>query len=198
MCKVQGVDAELVQSSDSDLPFRVGWEKILSKYFKRLPAGFTSNYFFEFCDGLVTYRHLITTPDAQAVTFRLVDDPVATRKLIINELFRVRLLKSAELVKMRLSPNPGIILKKSKLKSLSKKYMSIPKQFRSYYPSIEDLTDDEGSEEGKEIVPNKVKKRKFKQKLAPGVPTKRRKPGRPMKCSAPVDTPSSLSYFKLE
>ena len=71
------------------------------------------------------------------------------------------------------------------------------REARRYYPSVKDLTDDEESEEGKEKASRKMRKTKLKQKLAPGVPTNRRKSGLPKKRQNPVDTLGILSYFRL-
>ena len=72
---------------------------------------------------------------------------------------------------------------------------AIPVQFRSYFPDVSELKvdDDEVANEPEVLKP---KKRKRKQKIAPGsqAPKKKRKgPGRPKKLQAPI--PASYRFF---
>ena len=134
MDNVLGVNAKFLRGNDSDLPFRIGWGSFLAKYFRKMPPGYTSNYFFEFSGGSVTMRRLTSTPDAEATTVILCDDPVRVRNLILIDLFGTSKVEDAKLCLIRLPKHEGVKLKKSKLKSLSKKYFSIPERARNYYP----------------------------------------------------------------
>jgi hypothetical protein len=96
---------------------------------------------------------------------------------------------------MRLPKTKTINLTKSKLKSLAKKYSTIPPEHQSYYPDITDYEEDSEEEEEEENEQEPVNKRKkTKKKAAPGARTV----GRPKK-SAEVDgtQPSLLRFWKV-
>ena len=48
---VKSVSASYLKPNDADFPFHSGWGSFLAKHVDRMPAGYTSNYFFEFRDG---------------------------------------------------------------------------------------------------------------------------------------------------
>ena len=97
--------------------------------------------------------------------------------------------------RLTLQRHSGVELKKSKLCSLARKYFSIPKQYRKYYPDVSDLV--------KELklgdVPPALGGLKRKGGMKKDVRVKRRKVGRPSKDEEPVGsvpgTPSILTYF---
>jgi len=64
---INRVGATFVDHRDSRRPCFIGWSALLKKYFKQLPAGYTSNYFFEIDEGHVTMRHLCSTAESAAV-----------------------------------------------------------------------------------------------------------------------------------
>ena len=130
---VKGINAEWLRSTDTDRPFRVGWGAILDKYFKDLPTGYTSFYFFEFTKGFLTYRRLATSPDSGAVTVRLVDLSTGAKDKLLSELFGKNSTSKLQMADLTLPMNPGKILTDSKLKSLSEKYFSIPECNLKYY-----------------------------------------------------------------
>ena len=132
--KVKSVYPEFLQKTDQDKPFRVNWAVKLSKYFAKMPSGFTSYYFFEFTNGYVTYRRLANSPGEEALTHKLIDLTNGTRELILMDLFGTTDIDKIGFRDLTLPVHPGIDLKEAKLKSLSKKYFSIPKDFLDYYP----------------------------------------------------------------
>lgn len=194
------VHAEVLKANDSDFPFRVGWSSFLSKYFRKLPTGYTSSYVFEFSKGVLTMRTLCTTPDELAVRIDLLKSTVdyeQTRKTIIKDLFGCEDLANVTMLQLTLPKNQGVELKKSKLKSLAKKYFSIPQKFRNYYPDV--------TTEIKQLQKDKLKpevvggKRKREDKLMNNN-KKKRKVGRP-KIVKPLrsvtNTPSILTFFSV-
>ncbi|CAM6105554.1 unnamed protein product [Calypogeia fissa] len=62
---VKGVCAKFLDHRDPKRPFFINWEKILDKYFKSMPPRFTGYYFYEFDEGIVTMRHLATSPETE-------------------------------------------------------------------------------------------------------------------------------------
>ena len=90
MNKTPSVQAEVLKGDDSDFPFRVGWESFLSKYFRKLPSGYTSNYVFDFTKGVLTMRPLCTSPDSAIKRVNLLKGAVDYEQLsvaIIKDLF---------------------------------------------------------------------------------------------------------------
>ena len=100
-----------MRSNDSDCPFRVGWGAILDKFFKDLPDGYTFYYFFEFTNGYLTYRHLATTADSDAITVKLCDHTATLKEEILLELFGRRSLTGLEMKDLTLPTNTGKTLK---------------------------------------------------------------------------------------
>ena len=69
---------------------------------------------------------------------------------------------------LRLPKFPGSPLKPKKIKSLAKKYFSIPVQFRGYYPDAPDVDETEEADEGLAPEAKKVVRRKKAAKRVPG------------------------------
>ena len=137
--RVKGVQAEWLQPDDFDKPFRVDWCSILDKFFKNLPARYTFNYFFEFSNGVVSYRPLANSPNHEATTVRLLNITPTTRAEIMMELFGSVDKTSQNMRNLSLPTHTGNALTKTKLKSLYKKYFSIPKKYLKYYPNVDHL-----------------------------------------------------------
>lgn len=87
--KVKSVHDVFLDRNTDSRPFFIGWETLLSKYFIAPPAGYTSNYLFEFDQGICSARKTINTPDEDATTFAMIDPSNfgAIRKAFIAELF---------------------------------------------------------------------------------------------------------------
>ena len=107
----------------------------MSKYFKKMPSGYTENYFYEFSKGCVTFRRLGTTPNEEATTLQLARNIPELRERILRDLFT----RSDDLMKLTMADvvlptHPGRPIKKSRIKSLAAKYFSIPEKYLQYYP----------------------------------------------------------------
>ncbi len=87
-------------------------------------------------------RHLVSTPDNEAVQFLMLflENIDSVRQAILFDLLRSGVksiddITSVDMVKL-LRVKLKEQLTNKKLKSLSKKYFSIPPEVLSYYPSI--------------------------------------------------------------
>ena len=157
-----------------------------------MPGGYTANYFFEFRGGYVTFRELGSTPDAESKTILLAKPIPDLRERILIDLFGKTDLQQLRLQDLTLPVNPGRELTKAKLKSLAKKYFSIPKRFLKYYPEVV-LTEEE-----KKSVESKQKKRAIKRIAKGGRQTtvvKKRRVGRPRKPVEIVPGIQSITKF---
>ena len=190
--KVKSVYPEFLEESDQDKPFRVNWAVKLSKYFVKMPSGFTFYYFFEFSNGYVTYRRLANSPDEEALTHKLIDLTNDTRDLILIDLFGTTDIDKIGFRDLTLPAHPGIKLKEAKLKSLSKKYFSIPQEFLDYYPKYKGKVPS---------VPKPVIKKKLKRKRDSNqnVNILKRRVGRPKKLPVIVTGMNSITqYFRTQ
>ena len=197
----KSVKAEFLDHNDPKRPFFVGWSALLDKYFKKMPPGFTFNYYFEFVNGNCTMKKLTTTPDEEAIVFNMVKgDPGLVRKAILQDLFGSDKLEDMRLDNVQLARHAGNVLKPKKLKSLSQKYFSIPDQYLGYYPNLpEGYIENDDEKEQEEHIEVTLKQRKTKRKVAGAVVTtvsKKPKVGRPKKPVVPVANQTSiLEYF---
>ena len=171
---ISSVNAVYLQGNDADFPFRAGWGEKLSKWFKRLPDGYTSCYFFEFSKGYCTYRHLATTPDSEAHTVHIYDHTEAFKKRVMVDFFSCSPPRVPKMKDLTLPRNPGCSLPKTKLVSLAKKYFSISVKYRPFYPEVLVEEAQKVQDSGKK----RAKKRKNKAGKTP-VSIKKRKVGRP-------------------
>ena len=135
MCQnVATVHAEHLQGTDADFPFKIGWGEKLAKYFKKLPDGYTNSYFLEFSQGYCTFRRLASTPDSEAHTVHVFDCSGALKKRVMVDFFGCVEPRQPKMIDLTLPKHPGRILATTKLKSLAKKFFSIPVKYRSFYP----------------------------------------------------------------
>ena len=91
---------------------------------------------------------------------------------------------------LTLPAHPGVTLKDAKMKSLSKKYFSIPQEILDYYPKYKG----KGS-----FIPNPVIKKKIKRKRDSNenVNILKRRVGRPKKLPVIVTAMNSITkYFR--
>lgn len=189
--------------NDPSVPFFVGWEQVLNKYFSNLPAGFTFSFFFEFSGNKVVIRHLCSTPDEEAFEFTMCSNPELVRKAILKDLFGGKDLKQVSVEDIRLARHQGNKVLPKKLKSLSKKYFSIPSEFLSYYPDVaacdSESDEEENDAEVEESVKSKNKKQSKKKKKNEESTqlTGLKGPGRPKKAKiVDASQPSILKFFK--
>jgi hypothetical protein len=101
-----------------------------------MPPNYTGNYFFEIDQGIVSMRHLINTPDNEAVQFPMLlpENIDSVRQAILFDLFGSGVKSIDDITSIDMVKLPRVELKeqltKKKLKSLSKKYfLSLPKYF---------------------------------------------------------------------
>jgi hypothetical protein len=161
-----------------------------------MPAGFTSYYVFEFFEGKVKVQPLVTSPDSDSFIHVLTDNPTTTAKAMNKDLWGTTDLNEASLSSIKLPRAETIQLKDKKMKSLAKKYHSIPPSYRSYYPACDDAVvenSDEEDEEECEVVPPTKHKKNNLPKVAPGA----RVLGRPKKCQAVDSSQPSILRFMV-
>jgi hypothetical protein len=138
MNETASVNAEFLDHRKEERPFYCGWELLLAKYYRRMPDGYTANYFFEIDRGNVTMRHLVTTSEQEAVQFSLIanGDPLAIRDAFLVDLLGNEYdLAMATMKDIRLQHQPLLPMTMKKTKSLALKYFSIPSEYLSYYPA---------------------------------------------------------------
>lgn len=199
---VRSVKAEFLNHTDADRPFYTGWEPLLSKYIKKMSPQYTKNYFFEIDSGICTMRHLCSTPDAESTTIALVhpENVSGVRRALVKELWGdgIKSLENVSITALKLARTPNITLTNKKMKSLAKKYFSIPPEFLSYYPAV--ATDLRALSEDEDKLPARShKKNKWyddvRLKVATGV-TPPKMVGRPKKQARAVpNQPSILTFF---
>ena len=126
---------------------RIGWDDFLNKYFQNLPGGFTASYFFEFENGYLNYRHFTSTPDSASVAISFCQNQQLLRDVIAQQLFGSLVREEWSMATLSLPYHPGNIMDAKKLKSLRKKYFSIPLDQLPYYPTIPAELSDNSEEE---------------------------------------------------
>ena len=187
---VRGIKAEWLRPNDHDQPFRINWEAALNKYFKHLPSGYTSNFFYEFSQGYCTFRRLANTPDNEAVSIKLTKPIPELRKQILQDLFIETDLKKVKMVNLLLPKHPGRPITQKKIKSLGKKYFSIPEKYLKYYPPLP--VPDKGIV-GKEESKNSQKRNLSGDLRSSG--QKKRRVGRPKKQAGMIAGLQSVTKF---
>jgi hypothetical protein len=118
-----------------------------------MPPNYTGNYFFEIDQGIVSMCHLVSTPNNEAVQFPMLlpENIDSVRQAILFDLFgsgvkSIDDVTSVDMVKL-LRVELKEQLTNKKLKSLSKKYFSIPPEVLSYYPSVPEGLSDSSEDE---------------------------------------------------
>ncbi len=150
---IKSVSVEFLDHQSSQRPFFGDWTFLLKKYFKSMPPNYTGNYFFEIDQGIVSMRHFVSTPDNEAVQFLMLlpENIVYVRQAILFDLFGSGVKSIDDVTSVDMVMLPRVELKEQltnkKLKSLSKKYFSIPPEVLSYYPSIPEGLSDSSEDE---------------------------------------------------
>ena len=187
MNKVKSVSADFINHNRADRRESfTGWDTFLNKYMNKMPTGFTANYIFKCVQGTVTMKHLYTSKEE--VTVRLVENMESTGRAMLRKILGTE-SKEVSVQDICLLIHPVQELKKSKLKSLAKKYGCIPKEYLLYYPQPPEATSSdketnkdvdrtEGEPSDKGAKKHKASKRKLFDVHTPGVP-KKKKRGRP-------------------
>jgi hypothetical protein len=144
--EVKSVNAEFKGHAEENRYFHTSWNSVLSKYLKKLPNGFTSNYSFEFFNGKCIMRTLcsLESPGLEAT---LASYPQRAGKAILKDLFGTDVLQNITMTRLCLPQHPGSVLNDKKLESLSKKYMSIPEKYIPFYPKEREVAAGVNAEE---------------------------------------------------
>jgi hypothetical protein len=118
-----------------------------------MPPNYTGNYFFEIDQGIVSMRHLVSTPNNEVIQFPmlLLKNIDYVRQAILFDLFGSGVKSIDDVTMVDMVKLPCVELREQltnkKLKSLSKKYFSIPPEVLSYYPSIPEGLSDSSEDE---------------------------------------------------
>ncbi|ETK94676.1 hypothetical protein L915_02315 [Phytophthora nicotianae] len=109
-----------------------------------MTSGYTENYFFEIDGGIVSMKHLVTTPDEDVQRHSLIGcgDAGTIRRAFLRDLFGRCDLDSATARDVTLPRQPLLSLPTRKLTSLSLKYFSIPAQYLDYFPPIQEAIEE--------------------------------------------------------
>jgi hypothetical protein len=198
---IKFVSAEFLVHQSSRQPFFGDWTSLLKKYFKSMPLNYTGNYFFEIDQGLVSMRHLVSTPNNEAVQFPMLlpENIDSIRQVILFYLFgsgvkSVDDVTSIDMVKL-LRVELKEQLTNKRLKSLSKKYFSIPPEVLSYYPFVSEGLSDSSEDEDVAATQSRSKSAHVApSKKAVGV--EKPKVGRPQK-NASGTVPGQLSLLSF-
>ena len=194
---MKSVYPELLRNTKTSSPCRSGWGLVLSKFIKKMPTGYTKNYFFAIEDGVVSFKHIATTSDTAACNFTIFEDIEETRKNVLTALFGHFNLKHLEWHQLALPLCSPKKLTRKKLVSLGKKYPTIPAEYLKHYPSLsaeirgiiakEDEEKDELQRIKKTISKKRKRKPSAKKPKSELKKEKRARPGRPKKVKpAPV------------
>ena len=174
----KNLNADFLMTNVEDKPFRVGWGAKFDKYSKELLTRYTNYFLFEFPNGYVTYRLLATSPEEDSLTQKLIKITSETSSIILNDFFGTDDTIRLGMRDVLLPCNPGKKLSLKKIKSLFKKYFSVPKLYIDYYPEY----DFEGSEHD---ISHLVKVNKRKRPINALRNKSKRRVGRPRKLPAP-------------
>jgi hypothetical protein len=175
---VKSIRASHIQHSDPRRPCYTGWKPVLDKYLRDFPPLFTQFYVFEFYDGKVRMQPLTTSSPEESMEHILCANPVAVGKALNSVLLGSESVDHVTPDKIRLERTPIIPLDASKVKSLHKKYETIPVEHLWYYPDPV-VDNEQGLDEDKDAQSQHQPKkpRTVTKPVAPGA----RRVGRPLK-----------------
>jgi hypothetical protein len=111
------------------------WEGTLSKYFTKLPVGFTSFFYFEVSDGRCVYKYTGDSEDSSVHAF--TRNAEWARSGLLRDIFGLPPTATlADILKapLKLPVLPPRELNEKKVESLANKYPTIPRKYQSYYP----------------------------------------------------------------
>jgi hypothetical protein len=188
---IKDVSTKFVSHEDDGRPCWDGFLELWNKYFFDMPPLFTTYYVFEFYEGKVRIQPLVTSEESEAFIHVLCENPKETLKAINKDLWGAESFDDLTLSSIKLPKTETRTLKNKKLKSLSKKYATIPNIFLDYYPEIDESALDSDDEEEE---PSQQTNKQIKRTRRPIAGT--RPPGRP-KNTTPVDhsQPSILNFL---
>ncbi|CAM6093255.1 unnamed protein product [Calypogeia fissa] len=147
-------------------------------------------------------RHLATSPETEQVCVPLIIPGSAgsIRSVLLKELFGVSAvgdLTTDCINRLKLARHPGLLLTQKKIKSISKKYFSIPVEYLSYYPvvadgvSCDDDDEDEVEDTQARILTTVTKRKSLRNIDAVGAC----KPSCPKKAAPPLANQKSIMTF---
>ncbi|CAM6102969.1 unnamed protein product [Calypogeia fissa] len=122
------------------------------------------------------------------------------RSVLLKELFGASIVEDLTgdcISRLKLARHPGLPLTQKKIKSISKKYFSIPVEYLSYYPEMAngvpcDNDDEDKVEDTQARILTTVTKRKSLRNIdVVGA----RKPGCPKKAAPPLANQKSIMTF---
>ena len=138
----------------------------------------------------MTYRYLGNTSDEDAITIKVTKQVPGLRNRILLDFFGKTDIAQVQMSDLTLPVHPGRVLKKLKLKSLAKKYFSIPDEYLPFYPAV--------SAKIKASLLEAGLKKKLKRQVKKGGEvreSKKRRVGRPKKALVPVKGLQSITKF---
>jgi hypothetical protein len=181
---VNNVNCSYLSHTKSDRCAWEGFSDLFNKYFNPMPLGFTDYYVFEFFQGKVRIQPYCSSSPEEAFHHTLCPNPVTTAKKINWELWGCNSFSDVSNISQVILPvQKTCALKRKKLKSLAKKYDTIPSIFRAFYPDApeeeeeEEEDEDEGQLESLSPLEQSPQKKKRKDRGIPGT----RNLGRPPK-----------------
>ena len=154
------MEAEFFDHREKDIPFFVGWEKILKNNLTTISAipngGYTKGHFYEFSEGKVTMRDTITSNIFHIHNFLGLGALDRIRDVILENIFGKTPLSEATFKDIILMRHPLREWDNKKMENFSGKFHSIPSEFLSYYPRQIDISSDDIT---KKIAQNKKRGR---------------------------------------
>jgi hypothetical protein len=194
---VKNVKCSYLSHTNSNRCAWEGFSDLFNKYFNNMPAGFTDYYVFEFFEGKVRIQPFCSSPPEDAFVHTLCPSPAATAKKINQELWGCDSFSDvSDLSQVILPVQKTCALKPKKLKSLAKKYNTIPPNFRAFYPDALDEEEEEEEEDDVQLVseeqqsPPQKKMRKDR-----GIPGTRNLGRPPKKTAATTTNQRSITCF---
>lgn len=155
---------------------------------KGMDKGYSKCHFFEFADGEVSIRNIITDPDVRHVHEYVPSGMVRIVKdSILRKIMGQDSLQNCTFGSMTLNRHPVSTFPATKIASLSGKYFSIPTEYLYYYPPVA------GQDK---IVEGAAARANLRALEATGV-INRKRAGRPPAAEKVIIKIKTLSFFYL-
>ena len=204
---------EIIRNGYSSSPCRSGWGRVLSKYIRKMPPGYTKNHIFSIEDGVVSFKHIASTSESAACLFRIFDDVEQTRKKVFRSLFGHSNIDKLDFHQLVLPVTPLRTLSEKKLLSLGRKFPTIPAKYLPTYPSLTSDVEEilakeaEAQDDLERVKKSIVRKRKRKSSIKKSREQelvknqKRARVGRPRKqkpANSKISQEDLLRFFRLQ
>ena len=121
------------------------WEPFLNKFCKKMPPKFTQYYHYEFVNGVVLYKPLVSTGEDDSLQHEFTSSVQATKKAMLKELLGLPVSASLSDIckaKIQLPNATPPTMAASKVKSIASKLGCIPQEYRAYYPGYDRMVSD--------------------------------------------------------